>query len=283
MNVNAMKDRFLILTNTRVYRALFDVWSLLKQNVVDARATLSDLFGGFPALRKIDGMQPSTEILPDAAKHKFANIMETNMEDYERGIAERKQALFEDIVSEGAVVVELGIGVGRNLKFMPHGAKVIGVEPNKHMWSFCYARARELGVNVELRDAVAEQLPLADSSVDVVVCTLTLCSVTSPEAVLVEVARVLRPGGMFVFIEHVHAPRSRPFLRILQNVFDPIGRDLRDGCRLTRSTEEVIRNAVFSGIFDRMNVDRFDADFDLPFRTQIAGRVRRTKIALGRI
>jgi ubiquinone/menaquinone biosynthesis C-methylase UbiE len=50
-----------------------------------------------------------------------------------------------------------------------------------------------------------EALPLDDASVDAVVATLVLCTVEKPAAVLSEVARVLRPGGRFVFVEHVAA------------------------------------------------------------------------------
>ena len=54
-------------------------------------------------------------------------------------------------------------------------------------------------------DAPAERLPLADASVDTVVSTLVLCTVDDPERALREIARVLRPDGQLLFIEHVRA------------------------------------------------------------------------------
>ena len=52
--------------------------------------------------------------------------------------------------------------------------------------------------------ALAERLPFDAGAIDTVVCTWTLCTVEDPEAVLMEVARVLRSvGGRFLFLEHV--------------------------------------------------------------------------------
>eukprot|EP00171_Calliarthron_tuberculosum_P009189 IDg9189t1 len=55
---------------------------------------------------------------------------------------------------------------------------------------------------------------------------------------------------------------------------------MRDGCRFTQDTEGFIRDAVASGAFENMNVDRFDAHFDCffmgPLRPQIAGFAKRT-------
>ena len=53
---------------------------------------------------------------------------------------------------------------------------------------------------------VGEALPLADSSVDAVVCTLTLCSVRDPAATVAEVRRVLRAGGLFLTLTLTPTP-----------------------------------------------------------------------------
>lgn len=68
---------------------------------------------------------------------------------------------------------------------------------------------------------VGEALPLADSSADAVVCTLTLCSVRDPAAAVAEVRRVLRPGGIFLFIEHVLSPTDA-FLAQQQRTLTPL-------------------------------------------------------------
>jgi SAM-dependent methyltransferase len=54
-------------------------------------------------------------------------------------------------------------------------------------------------------DASAEQLPFGDASFDTIVCTFVLCSIESPDRAGAEIARVLRPDGQLLFIEHVRA------------------------------------------------------------------------------
>jgi ubiquinone/menaquinone biosynthesis C-methylase UbiE len=57
--------------------------------------------------------------------------------------------------------------------------------------------------DVEIVDARAEALPFPDESFDTAVVTFALCSVADSDAALGEIARVLRPGGRLLFLEHV--------------------------------------------------------------------------------
>ncbi len=82
--------------------------------------------------------------------------------------------------------------------------------------------------------APAEYLPFADASFDTVVSTLVLCTVADPRRAVAEAARVLRPGGRLLFLEHVRADpgcggRSSGGRRAL-------GRAFADGCRCDRDT-----------------------------------------------
>ena len=93
-------------------------------------------------------------------------------------------------------------------------------------------------------DAPAELLPLADASVDTVVSTLVLCTVDDPERALGEIARVLRPDGQLLFIEHVRA--SSRLLAVCQdNLLQP-WRRFAGGCRCNRPTVELMRACGFS-------------------------------------
>ncbi|XP_056293677.1 thiol S-methyltransferase TMT1B-like [Pseudoliparis swirei] len=74
-----------------------------------------------------------------------------------------------------------------------------------------------------------------DESVDVVVCTLVLCSVANMRRVLQEVRRILKTGGASYFLEHVVSdPSSCTYF--LQHVFEPLWYYLGDGCMVTRAT-----------------------------------------------
>jgi len=92
-------------------------------------------------------------------------------------------------------------------------------------------RRRLAARGVTARAADAAALPFADATFDAVVATLLLCTVASPERVLDEVTRVLRPGGAFVFLEHVAGEGGNlVWQRRLERIWTP----LAEGCRLTR-------------------------------------------------
>src|SRR5690349_20027622 len=100
-------------------------------------------------------------------------------------------------------VVEIGAGTGLNLRHYPDGLdELILVEPERSMRRKLTRRAP---VNVAILDASAERLPFADGSVDTVGCTLVLCTLDDPQRALRQIARVLRPGGELLFVEHVRA------------------------------------------------------------------------------
>lgn len=154
----------------------------------------------------------------------FAKTMARSMKYYEQAVAPIKRRLFSELLAplpDGATVVELGLGTFPNAPFYAAAAAaapssrridILGIDPNDAMASFATRAAADAGLGadaaaaVSLRTAhgVAEALPLADGSVDAVVCTLTLCSVRDPRRALAEVRRVLKPrGGRLLFVEHV--------------------------------------------------------------------------------
>ena len=100
-----------------------------------------------------------------------------------------------------------------------------------------------------------ESLPLEDASVDTVVSTLVMCTVDDVERTLAEVRRVLRPGGAYLFLDHVAAPQGTP-LRTMQEALNPLNRAAYEGCRLTRDPEAAVR-ATFGD--DNCDVNRFIA------------------------
>ena len=119
-----------------------------------------------------------------------------------RGVLDRllgphKQRVFADLPDS---VVELGSGVGANLRYLRPGTHLVAVEPNPAMHRRLRREASRRGVQLDLHPVAAERLDLADASADVVLSSLVLCSVSEPVRVLAEVRRVLRPGGRFVFV-----------------------------------------------------------------------------------
>lgn len=162
---------------------------------------------------------------------------------YDRAVEEIKRSLLGPLTGD---VIELGPGAGANLSF--YDARVVrwtGVEPNLFAHVYLRERAAELGLDARLIEGVGESLPLESASADAVVSTLTLCTVHDVGATLAEVRRVLRPGGRFVFVEHVAAPRGT-LARLVQRAVSPVWRVFADGCHPDRESWRAIEAAAFA-------------------------------------
>ena len=185
---------------------------------------------------------------------------------YERMVAERKRALLGGL---GGNILEIGPGAGPNLRLYSKDCHWMGVEPNPYMVPYLRQSAEQAGLHIEIRSGTAERLPAADQSIDAVVATLVLCSVRDAEQVLREVLRVLKPGGRFLFIEHVAAPQGTR-LRTAQRWLRPLWKRIADGCHPDRETGALIEQAGFAEV-------RFEK-FRLPLGPvgpQIAGCARK--------
>lgn len=156
-----------------------------------------------------------------------------------------KRAAFDGI--EPGRILEVGAGTGANFDFLPRGSQVLALEPNTAMHERLHRRATEADVDLELVVAPGESIPLDDGSVDTVICSLVLCTVGNPGAVLSEIERVLRPGGTFRFVEHVAAPHLSP-RRWLQRALGRPWAWIFEGCRLCRDTGNAIAGAGFTSV-----------------------------------
>ena len=138
------------------------------------------------------------------------------------------------------VVLEIGAGTGRNLGRYKAAGRVVALEPSAEFLRALRARIAAASVPVEILPGVAESVPLPDHSVDHVVTSLTLCSVTSLPAALAECRRVLRTGGTLEFLEHVRGDGARGRL---QDWLTPLQRRFVDGCRLNSEPDAAIEEA----------------------------------------
>jgi ubiquinone/menaquinone biosynthesis C-methylase UbiE len=145
-------------------------------------------------------------------------------------------------------VLEVGVGTGLNFAHYDRTrvTRLCGIEPDHHMLRRAAVRADKLGVDIELSDAGAEELPYADASFDVVLCTFVLCTIPDVTRALDEMRRVLRPGGQLVFAEHVRAP-GRTAARV-QDVLNPVWGVFAGGCHLNRDAGRLITEAGFGDV-----------------------------------
>lgn len=100
-------------------------------------------------------------------------------------------------------VLEVAIGTGRNLELYEPDVSLTGIELSPEMLAIARDRATALGLDVDLHEGDAEDLPFADGSFDTVACALALCSIPNPVRAIGEMQRVLVPGGLLVLLDHV--------------------------------------------------------------------------------
>jgi ubiquinone/menaquinone biosynthesis C-methylase UbiE len=141
-------------------------------------------------------------------------------------------------------VLEIGAGTGHSFPYYEKAREVVATEPDPFMLAQARKRLEELGLtHVDLCQHVAEDLPFEDGSFDHVVSVLVLCTVKDARSALLEVRRVLKPGGTLRFIEHV---RYEGGLRgLVQDAIAPVWRCLGGGCRVNRRTAQTIVEAGF--------------------------------------
>lgn len=104
--------------------------------------------------------------------------------------------------------LEVAVGTGRNMPRYGPQVRLVGLDLSPNMLAVARRRATELGIEAELHEGAAENLPFPSESFDTVVCTMAVCAVADREAVVAEMHRVLRPGGRLLLVDHLE-PRWR--------------------------------------------------------------------------
>ena len=117
-------------------------------------------------------------------------------------------------------VLEIAAGTGRNLPFYGEGVGLTAVELSPAMLEIACRRAEALGREADLRVGDAQDLPFPEARFDAVVCTLGLCTIPDDRRAVQEAARVLKPGGRLLLLEHVRSPLLP--VRIVQTLLNSI-------------------------------------------------------------
>jgi SAM-dependent methyltransferase len=178
----------------------------------------------------------------------FAAIYDRQLSGAEdAGLAEMRRELLSQASGR---TIDLGAGTGANLPLYPAAVtELVLLEPGQHMARKLRRKLDEARPRAEIVEAPAERLPFEDSSFDTAVFTLVLCTIPDPDAALREAARVLKPEGKALFLEHVRSPDAG--LSRWQDRLETPWRFCADGCHCNRDTLAAIESSP-------LNVERVE-------------------------
>jgi ubiquinone/menaquinone biosynthesis C-methylase UbiE len=150
-------------------------------------------------------------------------------------------------IAEGATL-EIGAGSGANLPWYPKTVtELMLADPSPYMLDHLRSELASVpewpgSGTVSLARAGFPSLPFDDASYDTVVVTFVLCSIVDLPGAFSEIARVLRPQGRLLFLEHVRAAEGS-VLGSVQDLVERPHRLIADGCRPNRRTERLLRES----------------------------------------
>lgn len=138
-------------------------------------------------------------------------------------------------------VLEVGVGTGKNFLYHPAETEVTGIDLSEGMLTKARQRAKKLEYPLDLYQMDAQHLDFPDNTFDVAVATFVFCSVPNPKLGLQELARVVKPEGQIMLLEHVRINRPAIIGKVM-DWLDPLVVRLM-GAHINRRTTEIVQQA----------------------------------------
>jgi len=162
---------------------------------------------------------------PDSQTDRVRALYDGVAPRYDRALGLVERVLFGDgrawvCRQASGDVLEVAVGTGRNLAFYPAGGRLTGIDISPAMLDIARRTAASLGLDADLRVGDAQALEFADATFDTVVITLGLCTIPDDARAVAEAARVLRPAGRLLLLEHVRSAVAP--VRFLQLLAEPV-------------------------------------------------------------
>ncbi len=169
--------------------------------------------------------------------HLRARIYDAVLAPTERmGVRDQRRRLMDGLTGR---IVEIGAGTGLNVPLYPTTADEIhALEPDQHMVGRLARRVGDSPIPLFLYRGDAHDLPFSDGVFDAAIITFALCTIPQPVRALDEAHRVVRPGGVLRFLEHIRSPIARTAR--WQDRINPMWGRVSGGCRLNQPTVEIL-------------------------------------------
>lgn len=181
---------------------------------------------------------PQATALTKARYNRIAGIFDSLEFLMERRAKAWRRRLWDSV--RPGKILEVGIGTGKNMPFYPEGAEICGIDLSDSMLAQARKRAGRESVAVALREMDVQALDFPDDSFDAAVGTFVFCSVPDPVQGMKELARVVKPGGQIILLEHVRL--DAPLAGWLMDFINPLVSRLV-GANINRRTVENARKA----------------------------------------
>jgi SAM-dependent methyltransferase len=203
-------------------------------------------------------------------KYFFAGMYDRFLARVEKyGLSEKRR---EFLAPACGRTLELGTGTGLNLPHYPDSVtELVLTEPYPHMVVKLQEKIRNYPRRVQLTVAGAESIPFPDASFDTVAAAMILCTVPDPDVVLAEIERVLKPGGQYLFLEHVRNrdPRIARKQDIVQKGWYWFGNE----CHCNRPTVDTLRGS--SLVIEELKEDKMPGAWEFIEAMAIGRATRR--------
>jgi ubiquinone/menaquinone biosynthesis C-methylase UbiE len=155
---------------------------------------------------------------------------------------------------EGAHILEVGVGTGKNFDYYPVKAQITAIDFSSAMLKQAEHKKTRKSVSVSLNLMDIQTLCYADNTFDVVIASFVFCSVASPQKGLKELYRVCKPGGQILLLEQVISSNS--LIAELMNIMNPITRALM-GSNININTIKLVKSCGFFFV----NIDKDSSHF----------------------
>ena len=115
------------------------------------------------------------------------------------GVSRIRKNLFRKASGD---VLEVAAGTGNNLRYYPEDCRITLIDLSSAMLKIASRKARKQRLEISTQEMDAERLAFPDNTFDTVVDSLSLCTLTQPVQALREMARVCKPNGRMLLLEH---------------------------------------------------------------------------------